>query len=241
MLKKLIKNTFALVLISSSLLANADEKHWTPNKNQYEGETCVDPMIQARGEYTIGKEGLEGIADFFKSLDKNKDNKLCLDEIDDKGMLDAFEEYDMNKDGCITPREVSLTLERMIIASWLKEFYYMDGNKDGFVEMYELENRFSNTDGRFMQPEQIMSEYDLDFDDKISKEEYTQRSWELYKGIKQENPSLANIKTKTTKKSVTKPLLNLPKNKTITAPSPARNKTENPSDTNALSSKLKVD
>lgn len=227
MLKALIKSMITAALITTPLITSAEDKNWTPNpKNPYEGETCVDPMIQARGEYTIGQEGLKGIAAFFKSLDKNNDNKVCVDELDDRSMLEAFEDYDMNKDGCVTPKEVSLTIERMIIASWLKEFHYMDGNKDDFVEMYELKNRFSNTTGSFMQPKQIMDEYDLNFDGKISKEEYIKRSWELYKGMKKENPSLENIKTKTTKKTITKPLLNLPEKQKILAPHPTSSSKE---------------
>lgn len=161
-------------------------------------DVCVDPMIQMRGEYTIGQEGLDGIIGFFVEADLNKDKKVCIDEIQQVSpdSISVWAAYDRNGDQCITPAEARESLEAIMLAQWVKDFNSIDGNRNGRIEPHELENRFGSPKPGTMSPKEIMEEYDLDFDGFVTRLEYVQRSVMALREIRAANPKLAGLKTK---------------------------------------------
>ncbi len=172
-------------------------------------DKCIDPMIKMRGQYTIGQDGLDGLVGFFVAADINKDNKVCIDEVErvNPDAIALWSSYDRNGDRCITPAEARESLEAIMLAQWLKDFSGIDGNRNEVLETHELENRFGNKPDS-MTPSEIMGEYDLNFDGAITRLEYVQRSVMALQQIRATNPKLTGIKTKGLSASAEPPFQN---------------------------------
>lgn len=140
---------------------------------------CIGPLVKIQQERR--KSSLTPVVELFQGADLNKDNAVCREEVAYKTpeKLAIFAPYDINNDGCITPTEVKQRVRRQMEAFWASDHSIMDLNNDGAITIDELQRRYSDVSGNNMTPQEIIFEYDGDFDGRVTAAEYIARSWEL--------------------------------------------------------------
>lgn len=143
-------------------------------------KTCIDPLIKMRRDNPDSQSGLTQIVATMQAADINQDNRICASEIQQFAPKQSagWAEFDVDQDGCITPPEARATIERRLDLRWRGEYHFLDSNKDNKLTFQELKVRFPHTRQGAMSPEEIMDNYDQDFDGSVTEEEYVAQSIE---------------------------------------------------------------
>jgi hypothetical protein len=173
----------ATFLLLSFSISQAEE--WVEPIKMDSASTCVNPMIKIEKLFQIDRGGLQGVVDNMKQIDLNKDGRVCLDEVQEVApkQIPTLGRIDYNNDRCISVKEMKRAIELRVKAAWEVQFTFMDGNKDKAITLNELQNRYSSPDKNKLTPNEILAEFDQDFDQKITWDEYQQRAIKITRGI----------------------------------------------------------
>jgi Ca2+-binding EF-hand superfamily protein len=158
----------ATFLLLSFSISQAEE--WVEPIKMDSASTCVNPMIKIEKLFQIDRGGLQGVVDNMKQIDLNKDGRVCLDEVQEVApkQIPTLGRIDYNNDRCISVKEMKRAIELRVKAAWEVQFTFMDGNKDKAITL---------------NPNEILAEFDQDFDQKITWDEYQQRAIKITRGI----------------------------------------------------------
>lgn len=174
---------------------------------------CPNPMIAIRGKYNLAQDGLGAlVSEIETKIDTNNDGLVCIPEVlrYDRSRLAVFGSMDINLDDCVSPNELKRFLQRSLEEAWIAEHQVMDVNKDGVVEIRELEIRYRNPPAGTLSPLEIISDYDANLDEKITRSEYVEQNIRLIKKLREQSPDFSGIET-----GALKPLGRIPRITTI--------------------------
>lgn len=200
----------ALLLLAAATSAKADL--WAKNITIADGVGCIDPMLKFRGQYEMQGEGLELVVSKFKEADVNSDGRICRSEIKatQPDKLEVWAYYDTDGNGCIFPSEAREVIERDMVIYWEADFKMIDTNRDGRLELFELESKFFDPEPGTLGPQEVMDEFDLNFDESITKKEFVERSIQILREVRGRNPHLKDIRTAKMRPARSPQMLNPP-------------------------------
>lgn len=181
----ILRFTVAMATVASSSLLHASPMYDDVSYNEFE---CIVPEVLKKEEQHAGDEGLTPIINAFKETDINNDNRICQDEVAamHKGNEGSWMRYDVNGDGCITPKEAMIVLRNDIEKIWERQYLDLDSNRDGKVTKKDLERIFKKKITGTLTASQIMDKYDIDKDGEITLDEYISQSIMTFKSAKNE-------------------------------------------------------
>ena len=180
------------LLVSMSAVANGPFVERTKPSDL---GTCSDPMLEFQKHNSLKGSGLSEVVKTMERFDVNQDGRVCFAEVMnvDAAKTLLFGQMDFNEDGCVTPREGKHYLEQQITAYWKKEYHYLDGNRSGTVTLLELQTRYGQAPEGGLSPQEILHEFDLDFDGEIRLPEYLQRNEEILTSLLKKDPSMSSV------------------------------------------------
>ncbi|MEY8198521.1 MAG: hypothetical protein RPS47_04715 [Colwellia sp.] len=188
-MKKL--STQAVLMFITTLTPCLAQSEQEPNLSDIEiTETCSNPMLRLAKKKSADGQGLTEAVNIFIRHDINKDNKVCLDEVReiDPRTIPKWGAFDLNADLCITPSEAKTVIEREIKTRWKRQYRSFDLNRDGDIQIHELELKLRDQGDNGFNTGDFLQVYDINFNNLITEDEFIQGSIEYLRDIRSQIP-----------------------------------------------------